>query len=865
MFQYAIDMDVSRPIEIADETVALACMFRHFNRSPIRFGHGADGRDEALSLGYRLFNGRSRQLLHEGRLAPSVPVAKPEQWLPFELTLPSDILSEDGEFEIVVDLVMNGEDWLHERGHSGSRFALHFADARADARTEPVRAGAIAAPVAGATPTTPRTEEAGDAAGGLVERAGPGFADMLKAFDFSDYGVVRKLERGDPRGARDMALPAALLARFNAPTPVSHDTRYALTALMDYVMRKRGEPVDRLIGKRTGRFDLIRQFFDVSHQLAGAPGDYFPPDLVAELNAYALSDGLFELPLSRLMLWHWLSENRLVTPDMAGERDNIFWWWVTSAMPAHKVPDVFIPQPVIAHLGGVHDSFRGRTVEISRFAFRAYAESEGMRQRYDLKTTAGLIAYGFDFVIHNAANRINRHFIGSSAREYWAQPFMAGGVGFTRFEMALIGALPPLRAALEDKPASDALRKARAFLDERIPAAAPEWLPFCALAPDETAQKPPLATVSQRRAARARPGAAPADAIMVAGLVGSPSGLGVNLKMSCQTFEAIGSPMAIYDVQRRKLATSTPGLEADAALLHINADMVGEALAHDLGGVLARKRRIGFFLWELDVLPRTHVFGASLVDEIWAPTQFVAELYASIPGVTVKLVKKFITMPEVGPEAARAPGRFRFLTSFDFHSGVERKNPFAVVRAFRDAFPPGDHDVGLTIKTTEYVPGHWGDANNQWQIIQEAAAQDPRIAIVVDAMPERDFFRLIRAHDCIVSSHRAEGFGYLPAYALAYRKPVIVTDYSGTRDFCTAETAYPVSCRMTPVRAHEFIIDVPGARWAEIDHEHLVETMRRVRDDRADGQRRAARGAKLIAQEYSLAAQAARYREALEW
>ncbi len=862
MFQYAIDMDVSKPVAIADGGVSLSCMFRHFNRAPIIFA-APDGGQNALSLGYRLYRARARTLVHEGKATPKSPTARPEQWLPFEMRLPSQILTDEEEFEILVDLVADDEVWFHERGHHGNRFRLNFTDAEGAARR---RAAAEARAIEEIKPA------AADPGASLADQAGPGFMEMLAAQDFAGYAAIARFTRSEPQ-ARAQRLPPALLARFNSQSPVSHDTRLALTALMEYFMRQRREDVDRLISKRVGRFDLIRRFFEISHQLAGEAGDYFPADLVAELNAFVLADGIFELPLSRLMLWHWMAENRMLAPDMAAERENIFWWWVTGAMPANRIPDVFIPDPVKAHLSGAHETFRGRTVELSRFTFRSYCESEQLRQRYDLKTAAGLIAYSFDAVIHNAANPINRHFIGSAARAWWRAPITLRGVAFSRFEIALAAQIPELKAlAGKDLAGKDVgveqARAARRFLDRTLPAAAPEWLPFTAIGESATPLAGgdiilPVNAALRARAAPARDAAA--NGIVVAGLLGSASGLGVNLKMSCQTFQAAGAPCAVFDVTRRRMAGPDPAAQAEAALLHVNADMVGEVLATDPTGQLGRRRRIGFFLWELDVLPQTHLFGADLVDEIWAPSRFVAEIYASAAKRQVKLVKKFITMPDIGPEPPRGAGPYRFLTSFDFHSGVERKNPYAVVRAFQDAFPPGDRDAALTIKTTEFVPGHWGDANNQWQIIQEAAARDPRIAIIVDAMPEREFFALIRSHDCVVSSHRAEGFGYLPAYALAYRRAVIVTDYSGSTDFCSEATAWPVSHSLRPVRPHEFITEIPGARWAEIDHDHLVETMRRVRGDRAEAARRAARGGKLIEQEYSLAAHAARYREAMGW
>jgi glycosyltransferase involved in cell wall biosynthesis len=869
MFQYAIDMDLSRPVALAAETVSLACMFRHFNRAPITFGEQADGAEQPLRLGYKLFRSREQTLVHEGRLKPKSPLARPEQWLPFELSLPSKLLSGEEEFEILVDLVTDDEIWFHERGHHGNRFRVNFVD---DGSGHGSQAAAAALPEA---PAIAHPAAVGGRQGaGLPfrDRVGAPLADMLGSYDFSGHAAIARLARKDaaatPRAAK---LPDEVLAVFNRPSPISHDSRFALTALMEYFMLIRREDVDRLIGKRQGRFDLIRRFFEISHQLTGEPAHYFPRDLVAELNAFVLSDGLFEMPLSRLMLWHWLGENRPLTPDMSDEREAIYWWWVTGAMPANRIPDVFVPPAVAAHLSAGHESFRGRLIELPRFACRAWRESEQMQQRYDLNTAGGLVGYSFDVLIHSAGNRINRHFIGSSARGYWSEPVEIAGLSFTRFELALAGQIPALRSLVTDgcEPATAAA--ARRYLDETLPLGAPDWLPF-SLAEARAVRPMPSAAQDIRMPEpgrlAAKPPAAEAprqEAMIVAGLLGSPSGLGVNLKMSCQTFQSMGASLAVYDTTRRRMVSPEAAAKASATLFHVNADMVAEVLATDPTGELARRRRIGFFLWELDVLPKSHVFGAELVDEIWAPSQFVAEVYAAATNREVKLVKKFITMPDLGPAPPRPEGPFSFLTSFDFHSGVERKNPFAVVRAFQDAFPHHDRDVTLTVKTTEYVHGHWGDANNQWQLIQEAAARDPRITIIVDALPEREFFGLIRSHDCVVSSHRAEGFGYLPAYAMSFRKPVIVTDYSGTTDFCTDETAYPVSHRLVPVRPREFISEVPGARWAEIDHDHLVAAMREVRADRAGAARRAARAARLIAGEYALRAQAERYREALEW
>ncbi|MGL4242108.1 MAG: hypothetical protein ACRCTI_13450, partial [Beijerinckiaceae bacterium] len=383
--------------------------------------------------------------------------------------------------------------WFHERGHHGNRFRLTFVDTDGGARRPSAESGALVEmkppPAASALST--------------AEQMGASLTEMLATHDFSGYAALARLQREDPQAPPEK-LPPGLLDRFNRQVPVSHDERLTITALMDYFMRQRHESVDRLIGKRSGRFELIRKFFDISHQLAGDAADYFPDDILEELNEFVLADGVFELPLSRLMLWHWMSENRALAPDLSAERENIFWWWVTGAMPANRIPDVFIPAPVKSHLAGAHEGFRGRTIELSRFAFRAYCESEQLRLRYDLKTAAGLIGYSFDFILHNASNPINRHFVGSAVRAWWAAPVHVAGRTFSRFELALTAQIPQLQAVTRGEADLDLSRKARLFLDTAIPSAAPEWRPYAAVRTQQAPKKGGDILLPSTAAAKAR-------------------------------------------------------------------------------------------------------------------------------------------------------------------------------------------------------------------------------------------------------------------------------------------------------------------------------------------------------------------------
>ena len=54
--------------------------------------------------------------------------------------------------------------------------------------------------------------------------------------------------------------------------------------------------------------------------------------------------------------------------------------------------------------------------------------------------------------------------------------------------------------------------------------------------------------------------------------------------------------------------------------------------------------------------------------------------------------------------------------------------------------------------------------------------------------------------DAIVSLHRSEGLGLLIAEAMLLAKPVIATGYSGSEEFLTDATGYPVGYQLVPVR-----------------------------------------------------------------
>ncbi|MEM9784006.1 MAG: hypothetical protein AAF899_16225, partial [Pseudomonadota bacterium] len=296
------------------------------------------------------------------------------------------------------------------------------------------------------------------------------------------------------------------------------------------------------------------------------------------------------------------------------------------------------------------------------------------------------------------------------------------------------------------------------------------------------------------------------------GMARSETGLGQNLWMSAKALSWVGLDPLIRDSEAGfALIDGSDGSAPDrgpgaggtsrrtakarrkAALIHLNADAAPQALCHPLVDRHPDLHAIGFLLWELEALPRAHHLALDLLDEIWCPSRFVADIYAAHTATPVHTVGKAISLPEPAPLQRQSlglgPDDDVFLVTFDFHSSVERKNPIAAVQAFHHAFgkpsrrlrrprlaPRRRARPRLVIKTTPPVEGHWGDPNGMWQAIKTAAEADDRILIIDRRLSFEALLGLVALSDALISPHRSEGFGYMPAYALALGRPVIATD-----------------------------------------------------------------------------------------
>lgn len=296
-------------------------------------------------------------------------------------------------------------------------------------------------------------------------------------------------------------------------------------------------------------------------------------------------------------------------------------------------------------------------------------------------------------------------------------------------------------------------------------------------------------------------------------------------------------------------------------VVHVDAPAMRD-LEHHHGADLRQNRHtIGYWAWELPEFPDAWIQYSGFCDEVWAPSHFAAAAIAE------KIPVPVLTMPHA-ISFARPVGDFRakfglprdaflFLFLYDLNSYSERKNPAAVLEAFRRSGLAG-HGAALVIKV------HNAAGNpDDFARLQRAAAELPGTTLINATLSRTEIYELESACDCFVSLHRSEGFGFAVAEAMFLGKPVISTDWSATAEFVHTGNGCPVRARLVQLeRSHGPY--AKGQIWADPDIDHAVEWMVRLHADRALAARLGEAARQTIEERFSPAVIGARYRRRLE-
>jgi len=265
-----------------------------------------------------------------------------------------------------------------------------------------------------------------------------------------------------------------------------------------------------------------------------------------------------------------------------------------------------------------------------------------------------------------------------------------------------------------------------------------------------------------------------------------------------------------------------PDFFADAAvnIVHMNGDTLPFMLEHD-GALFEDRYNIAVWYWELSTLRPEWQESMKVFHEFWAPTPFIARVIRRSTTKPIRLVPPYLSYLHGMMPGKRDPAHPHFVYCFDANSIVERKNPCALLDAFRQAFPKGA-DARLTFKIT-YPNRHIPDVDR----LYVARDTDPRIAIIDSLLSDAELYALIASATAYVSPHRSEGLGLTVIEAMASMVPVIATPYGGVDQFVTPDTAYTIDYSMIELMG-DYVPYPKGFVWADPDVESLARLLRDV-------------------------------------
>jgi hypothetical protein len=320
-------------------------------------------------------------------------------------------------------------------------------------------------------------------------------------------------------------------------------------------------------------------------------------------------------------------------------------------------------------------------------------------------------------------------------------------------------------------------------------------------------------------------------------LIGHPFatvGMGEQLRShiaACQSVHASFKVLDIFryaarsDPDHRKLVEP---FEIDAPtsgirIFHVNGDEIGPVLQtfKARGGKFSDGYNIIVPAWELPKYPAKWAEGLRKFHEVWALSHFIEDSLAE-GGIASTHIGQPVEVP-LGYFLPRKyfgirESAFVLLHFLDLSSFASRKNPEAVLTMFeslrrRRAFG----DIQLVVKAKKGDE----DAEDWIQPIRDRLPEARFLAQPMNALETRS---LINCCDCLVSLHRAEGFGRCTGEAMFLGRLALATSWSGNLDYMNKDNSLLVDYDLVPVQAGEYPF-AEGQLWAEANVGHAVELL----------------------------------------
>lgn len=339
--------------------------------------------------------------------------------------------------------------------------------------------------------------------------------------------------------------------------------------------------------------------------------------------------------------------------------------------------------------------------------------------------------------------------------------------------------------------------------------------------------------------------------VVVSGLLSGSSGVSRAARLTVQGLRHAGYAPAEHHLAplfaKSGAAAGLPVAQSGGVwVLHVNAPEAAAALSRIAPAAWRSRYRIGFWAYELPVIPPSWTKTARFFHELWVPSRFVADSLKAA-GVTTPVR----VMPH--PVALSAPkhtltvrdGRFTVLVMGDLNSSWTRKNLLGSIEIFKRAFPDVSSETRRLI-----VKLQSSSADPTFDRMARAAI-DGRddITMFNQRLSDAEIDILVSSADVFLSPHRSEGYGLVLAEALLAGVPALATGWSGNVDFMGEIPELCIDHHLVSVRDAGGVYKAAHASWAEPDTADAVSKLRALEASPELRRETAARGrAAVVAQ-----------------
>lgn len=243
-----------------------------------------------------------------------------------------------------------------------------------------------------------------------------------------------------------------------------------------------------------------------------------------------------------------------------------------------------------------------------------------------------------------------------------------------------------------------------------------------------------------------------------------------------------------------------------------------------------RGKSIGFATFESDSPPPHWIDLLNSNDAVICPSIFNLEIFKKA-GVKKPIwhVPHCVNTKMYDSLEKKLSNQYTFLF---IGTWKRRKGWEHLIRAWFSEFNSNDN-VRLVIKTNKVTLAQ-RDINK----IKSEYSQSNNFAPIefnTRIFKEKEIAQLIKNSDCVVLPTLGEGFGLPGLQAMAAKTPLIITDYSGPKDYITSDNCYKLNPKgMIVISSMDNIPQLRNQKWAYIDEVELAQKMRFALENRSN-------------------------------